>query len=266
LSEDDRLLERYLTRKRSEVYSLPRPRFKELAMSRPRFQADVDEGYEPVVRPHLYRGKAPSLEEIRARRKKKVTLEALFPRREDLKEDPGEVVREVPAREEPILKESPEEAEDELLEDGTVVEPESAQEVLDRKRYCPECGAPITDENPSEVCTACGKEMCQKCNRYEMVHKRSPFPYEYEFDFPLCAKCYTNAVLVQESLAKAESAFGTGNLTYAEHYVKHALKLGKDTKYGARAVALLEKIHHAYEKRKTDAQYWERRRREIMKG
>jgi hypothetical protein len=209
-------------------------------------------------------------------------------------------VRE-PAHDELIIKEGPEgepshvTEEGEVMEAGTMTEPEHARarvqesavsvdeevreeapqappapRVMEDKTahgdICPSCGSNLHRHNQLVVCNGCGDKGCHTCNRYDLGHQSTNVYYDYSFDFPLCIGCYEKAFAIQKQLGKAKMCFGNGNLTYALYYAQNALKLDPESKYAESALDLIQKIEEARKMRHTHDAAWKKESKRISRS
>jgi hypothetical protein len=131
---------------------------------------------------------------------------------------------------------------------------------------CPSCGSRISADNRMVVCSDCSDKGCYTCNRYDLGHQATNVYYDYQFDFPLCIRCYEKAFAIQKQLGKAKMCFGNGNLTYALYYAQNALKLDPESKYAEKALDLINKIDTAKRTRESQDQAWKRESKRITRA
>jgi len=131
---------------------------------------------------------------------------------------------------------------------------------------CPTCGSDITTHNRLVVCTDCQDNGCFTCNRYDLGHNSTNVYYDYDFEFPLCIRCYEKAFAIQKQLGKAKMCFGNGNLTYAQYYAQNALKLDPESKYAEMAVGLIKKIDAARKQRESQDNAWKSESKRISRA
>jgi hypothetical protein len=131
---------------------------------------------------------------------------------------------------------------------------------------CPTCGSEITTHNRLVICTDCKDQGCFTCNRYDLGHNATNVYYDYDFDFPLCIRCYEKAFAIQKQLGKAKMCFGNGNLTYALYYAQNALKLDPESKYAEKALGLIQRIDDAKKQREVHDSAWRRESKRISRA
>ncbi len=130
---------------------------------------------------------------------------------------------------------------------------------------CPRCGRRIQARNRLLTCNDCGVVACEGCEMRTKAEVESAYYYDWQFDLPLCIRCFEKAYGIQKSLSKAKSSLGMGNFTYAYFHAQQALKVDPHSRYAPDARAIIEQVDRRRRESAEADESWRKQREKMSR-